>query len=126
MADAMADLVHTWGLDLIGTSGYSSVGAVIGATWPQQARALRQRMPHAFFLIPGYGAQGALARDAVSGFSADGGGAIINASRSLMLAWQKHRLEADLFDQAARLEALAMRTSLREALKLKALGDNHG
>jgi len=119
VCEAMADLVAAWGQDLVGACGYSSVGAVVGATWPQQAAALRRRMPHTLILVPGYGAQGAGADDAVQSFGPDGGGGLVNASRSLMLAYKKHQMDPDLFDLAARREALDMRRSLQEALKRK-------
>ena len=119
VCEAMADLVAAWGQDLVGACGYSSVGAVVGATWPQQAAALRRRMPHTLILVPGYGAQGASADDAVQSFGPDGGGGLVNASRSLMLAYKKHQMDPDLFDLAARREALDMRRSLQEALKRK-------
>lgn len=115
--EAMAGKVAEWGQDLIGQSGYSSVGAVVGATWPRQAEKLRQIMPHSLILVPGYGAQGATAEDAVASFGPDGQGAIVNASRSLMLAYKKYGLSADEFTSATRKEALAMRDDLRGALK---------
>ena len=115
--EAMAEKVAEWGQDLIGQSGYSSVGAVVGATWPRQAEKLRQLMPHSLILVPGYGAQGATADDAVASFGQDGQGAIVNASRSLMLAYKKQGLSADAFAAATRLEAIAMRDDLRSALK---------
>lgn len=114
--EAMAEKVASWGQDLIGSSGYSSIGAVVGATWPKQAEKLRQLMPHSLILVPGYGAQGATADDAVASFGADGQGAIVNASRSLMLAYKKHKLPAGQFAAATRQEALAMRKELQEAL----------
>jgi orotidine-5'-phosphate decarboxylase len=117
VCEAMADLVSAWGNDLIGQSGYSSVGAVVGATWPRQAESLRRRMPHAFILVPGYGAQGGTADDAVLSFGQDGRGGIVNASRSLMAAWKTHGMDHDLFDLAARKEALAMRRTLQKALE---------
>ncbi|HNZ63278.1 MAG TPA: orotidine-5'-phosphate decarboxylase [Bacillota bacterium] len=114
--EAMADLIHSWGEPLIGTSGFSSVGAVVGATWPEEARAIRKRLPHTFFLIPGYGAQGGKADGAVAGFSESGRGAVVNAARSLMLAWKKHNLPEAQFAEACRREALEMRDALRLAL----------
>lgn len=114
--EAVAEKVSDWGASLIGDSGYSSVGAVVGATWPQQAAKLRQQMPHAFILIPGYGAQGATADDTANSFGSDGGGAIVNASRSLMLAWKKHKIGHEQFDLAARQEALLMKEDLSQAL----------
>lgn len=115
--EAMAEKVAEWGMGLVGESGYSSVGAVVGATWPLQASRLRKLMPHALILVPGYGAQGATADDAAHNFGSDGGGAIVNASRSLMLAWKKHKLDHEAFEQAARMEALCMKADLRQALE---------
>jgi orotidine-5'-phosphate decarboxylase len=114
--EAMADKVSEWGLDLFGKCGYSSAGAVVGATWPEQAAELRRRMPQAFILVPGYGAQGAGADDAVAGFGEDGKGGIVNASRSLMCAYKKQELPHEAFDIACRQEAVQMRENLRKAL----------
>lgn len=116
--EAMADLISEWGEDLAGEEGISSVGAVVGATWPEQAKSLRERMPRSFFLIPGFGAQGGTASDAIAGFDKNGRAAIVNASRSLMQAWKKQGMKHDDFAAACRLEAIAMRDSLREALSL--------
>lgn len=113
--EAMADLVARWG-DMADQGEFSSVGAVVGATWPEQAKELRKRMPRQFFLIPGYGAQGGKADGAVAGFTNDGRGGIVNASRSLMLAWKKEEGGADHFAAASRREAERMKEDLREAL----------
>lgn len=113
--EAMADLVAQWGEDLDAGQEFSSVGAVVGATWPDQARHLRARMPRQIFLIPGYGAQGASAHDALAGLS-EGRGGIVNASRSLMLAWQKEGTQGQDFAQATRRAALKMREDLFSAL----------
>lgn len=109
----MADLVKEWGADLIGTHGYSSVGAVVGATYPEQAEALRAQMPHTYFLVPGYGAQGGKAADVAKSFNRDGLGAIVNASRSIMCAYQKH---GGTLGDAARQEAIRMRGDIISAL----------
>jgi len=74
--------------DLLGSSGYSSLGAVVGATYPEQLARLRKLMPKNLFLIPGYGAQGGGAADVKPGLNADGLGAIVNASRSVIFAWR--------------------------------------
>ncbi|MHC4986738.1 MAG: orotidine-5'-phosphate decarboxylase [Planctomycetota bacterium] len=71
----------------VGECGYSSVGAVVGATWPAEARALRELMPRQIFLVPGYGAQGASAEDCAASFKEGGAGAIVNASRSVTYAF---------------------------------------
>lgn len=114
--EAVADLVAGWSEQLDAGAEWSSLGAVVGATWPEQAEALRQRMSRQIFLIPGYGAQGAGARDATRSF-VKGEGGIINASRSLMLAWQKEENGAAHFAEATRREALRMRDDLNQALK---------
>ena len=113
--EAVADLVEQWGEETRGESGYSAVGAVVGATYPQQGTALRARMPHAFFLVPGYGAQGATGADIAGCFDANGSGAIVNASRSILCAWKK--CEGMAFDAAAREEAIRMRGDLCACLK---------
>lgn len=116
--DAMADMVNEWGKDLVGEFGFSSVGAVVGATWPEQAVELRKRMPNNLILVPGYGAQGAGADAAVASFTKDGKGSIVNASRSLMCAWKKRTdLEPHEFQKATRDEAIDMRNKLNAALK---------
>ena len=85
----MGNLVGEWGEGLIGDSGYSRVGAVVGATYPEELTELRAAMPHTFFLVPGYGAQGGGAADVMGGFDGEGAGAIINASRSVLCAWMR-------------------------------------
>ena len=87
--EAMARLVARWGASRRGACGLSSLGAVVGATAPAQARRLRELMPDAIFLVPGYGAQGASAADALAGRRGDGRGVVVNASRSLIGAWQR-------------------------------------
>jgi orotidine-5'-phosphate decarboxylase len=106
-ADRMADLVARWGREHRGRSGLSAVGAVVGATWPQQAVGLRSRMPDTVFLVPGYGAQGASAADAVAGArAADGAGLLVNASRSILGAWQGSEAGDWREPVAAALEAM--------------------
>jgi orotidine-5'-phosphate decarboxylase len=85
----VADRVAQWGSGLMGKTGWSSVGAVVGATHPEQAVQVREALPHAFFLAPGYGAQGATAADLKACFGRDGLGAICNASRSVIFAYEK-------------------------------------
>ena len=119
VADKMASLVHTWGRELIGRHGYSSVCAVVGATYPEEAKSLRARMPQTYFLIPGYGAQGGSAKDAVASFDKQGLGGIVNASRSILCAYRSSTHQKDFsereFAAAARAEALSMRDQLNEA-----------
>jgi orotidine-5'-phosphate decarboxylase len=117
--EAVADRVTAWGAGLVGDSGYSSAGAVVGATYPEQAALLRSRMPHALILVPGYGAQGATANDCAHSFGQDGLGAIVNASRSLMLAYKKQQMPHEAFADACRLEAIQMRDALNGAIAKK-------
>src|SRR3972149_3197944 len=81
--EIIAEKTNEWGIDLIGKEGYSAIGAVVGATFPKEITTLRKVMPKAFFLVPGYGAQGATVQDIKYCFNMDGLGAIINASRSI-------------------------------------------
>jgi len=86
----MAEQVAALGQATVGSSGYSRVGAVVGATYPDEARQLREMMPQQLFLVPGYGAQGATAADCAASFKSDGTGAIVNASRSVIYAFDKN------------------------------------
>lgn len=87
-AEAVADLVAAAGAKSIGTSGYSSLGAVVGATKPDDARRLRERMPRQVFLVPGFGAQGGGVADVLPCFDSSGRGAIVSASRSVIYAFE--------------------------------------
>jgi orotidine-5'-phosphate decarboxylase len=111
--EAVATRVAGWGSDFVGRSGLSSVGAVVGATYPDQAVRARELMPAAIVLAPGFGAQGASAEEAVAAARTDGLGVIVNASRSLMYA---SRLEGESFAAAAGRAAVAMRDELNRAL----------
>ena len=85
----VAGLIAQWGEAYCGTSGYSRVGAVVGATHIQDAARFRSRMLHTMFLVPGYGVQGGTAADAAALFNTDGTGAVINSSRGIIAAWKK-------------------------------------
>jgi orotidine-5'-phosphate decarboxylase len=89
--ELMAQLVHHWGQQRTGKSGLTDVGAVVGATYPAQAKRLRTLMPNTIFLVPGYGAQGGTAADALAGIRPDGRGVIVNSSRGIIAAWQKNK-----------------------------------
>ncbi|MDE7093570.1 MAG: orotidine-5'-phosphate decarboxylase [Oscillospiraceae bacterium] len=115
----MGDLCETWGADLIGEYGYSAVGAVVGATYPEQLRELRARLPHTFFLVPGYGAQGGGAEDVAGAFDENGLGAIVNSSRAIMCAYQKENCDPKEFAKAARREAIRMRDDITSYIKIK-------
>ena len=108
----MADLVSEWGKGLIGESGYSKAGAVVGATFPEQGVALRKRMPNTFFLVPGYGAQGGAGKDLRGFFDKDGLGCIVNSSRGIIAAWQNDNSNVG---DAARKAVIEMQRDLQEA-----------
>jgi orotidine-5'-phosphate decarboxylase len=114
MWESVAARVNGWGGDYVGSSGLSPVGAVVGATYPEHARRARELMPAATILVPGYGAQGGSAADAVKSARADGAGFIVNASRSLMYAYQKKSGAKPV--EAAAEYAEAMRRELNAAL----------
>lgn len=115
--DAAAGLVDEWGAGLIGKHGYSSVGAVVGATHKSQGEKLRKEHEHMFFLVPGYGAQGAGADDVAGFFDENGVGAIINSSRGITAAYKKAEgLDEKDYAKAARDAALRMKADLNGAL----------
>lgn len=87
VAEAVGRLVHRWGDGRRGACGLTDVGAVVGATYPEEARSLRTVMPDALFLVPGYGAQGGGAAGAVAGARPDGRGVLVSSSRAIMGAW---------------------------------------
>ena len=117
----VADLVEKWGEDLVGKYGYSSVSAVVGATYPEQLEQIRSKAPHTYFLIPGYGAQGGKAEDIALGFDKNGLGGIVNASRSLMCAYKseiwKNQFTEEEYAKATRAEAIRMKEELQTAIK---------
>ena len=88
VSESLAQLVHEYACQYRGDSGYSPIGAVVGATYPGEAGRLRRLMPYSILLVPGYGAQGGGAADVVPNFNADGLGAIVNASRSILFAYE--------------------------------------
>ena len=117
----MAKLVEKWGEKLRGEYGYSSISAVVGATYPKQLKQIREIAPHTFFLIPGYGAQGGKAEDIALGFDSNGLGGIVNNSRGLMCAYKsdlwKDKFSEEDFAKATREEAIRMRDELNRGIK---------
>ncbi|MHA1797704.1 MAG: orotidine-5'-phosphate decarboxylase [Candidatus Helarchaeota archaeon] len=113
----MAELIKKWGTEYIGDQGYSSIGAVVGATYPQEMNKIREILPHHFFLIPGYGAQGGSINTISSSINADGLGAIINSSRGIMYAWNKQGLKGTDYLKAASKEVGMMKKDLAQFLK---------
>ncbi|MBL4694245.1 orotidine-5'-phosphate decarboxylase [Candidatus Gracilibacteria bacterium] len=111
--EVVGNLVDSWGGEDIGESGYSFVGAVVGATYPQQAKELRRMMPNSIFLVPGYGAQGGGAEDVKPCFNKDGLGAIVNSSRGIIFAYEKlEGFAPEAFADAARQACEEMRDDL--------------
>lgn len=109
MYEYMGGLVEKWGESTVGKYGYSAVGAVVGATHPTEAARLREVLPHTFFLIPGYGAQGGNAEMLKSCFGADGLGGVVNNSRGILCAYKKH---GGTYYGAAREACIAMQKDL--------------
>lgn len=109
MYEYVGGLVEKWGESTIGKYGYSAVGAVVGATHPAEAARLRQALPHTFFLIPGYGAQGGNAEMLKSCFGKDGLGGVVNNSRGILCAYKKN---GGTYYEAARAACIAMQKDL--------------
>ena len=109
----MGDLNERIAKGTEGKYGYTMAGAVTGATYPSDIRALRKRLEHTFFLVPGYGAQGGTAEDVQYAFDKYGHGAIVNSSRGIMCAWKKTGGDGHDFGDAARNAAIAMRDDIK-------------
>ena len=115
----VGELIEQWGKELIGEYGYSAVGAVVGATSPQEAKMLREKYKSVFFLVPGYGAQGGKGADAAASFDKNGRGAIVNNSRGIIAAYKTDKYKGMSYAEAARAAAVDMREDLSAALKNK-------
>lgn len=108
--------VRLMGAHLHGEYGYSAVGAVVGATYPEQLAHLRRELPGVPFLVPGYGAQGAGPEEVAGAFDDSGRGAIVNASRSIIFAYREGAWEPEQYAQAAAQAAQRMRDEINRAL----------
>jgi len=111
--ESVADLVAEWGAGRRASCGFSNVGAVVGATVPDELAALRSRLPHAWFLVPGVGAQGGSARDVAPAFDARGLGAVVNSSRGILYAFGAP--ETEQWQHAIGNAARELAAELREA-----------
>lgn len=114
----VGEQVKKWGLESMDGS-YSNVGAVVGATYPEMGKVLRDIMPHAYILVPGYGAQGGKGADLVHFFNKDGLGAIVNSSRGIIAAWQNENYKQfsdGKVGEAARAAVLDMKKDIEGAL----------
>jgi orotidine-5'-phosphate decarboxylase len=114
----LAEKVAAWGAGSKGESGYSAVGAVVGATHPKQAAEIRAALPQAFFLVPGYGAQGGKAEDLKACFNADGLGAVVNSSRGIISAWEKDAYKGLAWEKAVEKAVIDMKADINGALGL--------
>ncbi len=112
--EIVGEMVDSWCDRTKNPSGYSSVGAVVGATHPQELEQLRKIMPKAYFLVPGYGAQGGGGKDVVGAFNRDGLGAIVNSSRGVIFAYKKSELP---YKEAARKAVMDMKEDINGALE---------
>ncbi len=112
-------MVDQWGSEVMGDT-YSYVGAVVGATYPEMGKVLREIMPKAYILVPGYGAQGGKGKDLVHFFNQDGLGAIVNSSRGIIAAYQqdayKEKYSPENYADASRAAVLAMKEDIASAL----------
>ena len=109
----VGDMCERWGKNVMGKYGYSAVGAVVGATYPEQLTEMRAALPHTFFLVPGYGAQGGGAEGVSKAFDANGLGAIVNSSRGVMCAYKKEKdCDEKDFAKAARREVIRMKEDI--------------
>lgn len=117
--EVLADMVAGWGRGTVSAHGWNAVWAVVGATYPDEARRARRIMPHTWFLVPGYGAQGGGANDAVVAADEDGFGVTVNSSRGIIFAQQKGPFAgpSEDFSAAIARAAEAARDELNAALK---------
>ncbi len=117
---SVARMINRISNSAIGKYGYSSIGAVVGATYSEEAKVLRKEMPNCFFLVPGYGAQGGTVEDIMDCFDENGLGAIINSSRSVIYAYQspywKDVYSEYEYAQAARAEVILMTGMINNGL----------
>jgi orotidine-5'-phosphate decarboxylase len=116
--EKIAGVLDELGSGLVGESGYSSIGAVIGATFPEEGRRLRVLMPKALILVPGYGAQGGSAKAAAECFNEDGLGAIVSSSRGITYAAGDPDISRDAFARAVREKTLRMIDEVNSAVKM--------
>lgn len=118
--EMVGEKVAAWGAECMPEEGnYSYVGAVVGATYPEQGKLLRKVMPRTFILVPGYGAQGGKGADLVHFFNEDGLGAIINSSRGIIAAYQQEKYAkfgGEHYADASREAVLDMKADIAQAL----------
>ncbi|MFN0167729.1 MAG: orotidine-5'-phosphate decarboxylase [Bryobacteraceae bacterium] len=118
--ETIAGIIEETGKDLIGESGYSSIGAVVGATFPEDGRRLRALMPHALILVPGYGAQGGSAESAAACFHENGLGAVVSSSRGITYAHSDPDISRTAFAQVVRDQTRQMVDEIVKATSVPA------
>lgn len=117
--EMVGEQVAKWGEACMGDS-YSYVGAVVGATYPEMGKTLREIMPKSYILVPGYGAQGGQGKDLVHFFNEDGLGAIVNSSRGIIAAYKQEKYAAygaQNFGEASRAAVIDMVADIDLALQ---------
>lgn len=114
--ERVASLVADWGQELKGECGYSLLGAVVGATYPDDLARLRRLMPGTPFLVPGFGAQGGGVDDVLGAFDADGLGAVVNSSRGIIFAWELEPYRSEYGPARWREAVRAAAADMREQL----------
>ena len=120
--ELVGEKVAEWGENHMGGSGYSYIGAVVGATYPEMGAVLRKLMPKTFILVPGYGAQGGKGKDLVNFFNEDGLGAIVNSSRGIIAAYKQEKYAkfgAENFGDASRAAVEDMVADISGALNAR-------
>ena len=116
--ELVGEKVNEWAEELMGDD-YSYVGAVVGATYPEEGKIMREVMPKSFILVPGYGAQGGKGKDLVHFFNKDGLGAIVNSSRGIIGAYQQEQYASfgeEGYADAALAAVKAMKEDIAQAL----------
>lgn len=116
--EIVAEKVAGWAADHMGET-YSYIGAVVGATYPEMGKILRQIMPKSYILVPGYGAQGGKGKDLKHFFNEDGLGAIVNSSRGIIAAYQQEayaKYGPENYADASRAAVIAMKEDIREGV----------
>ncbi|MFX0011117.1 MAG: orotidine-5'-phosphate decarboxylase, partial [Candidatus Hermodarchaeota archaeon] len=115
----MARLVSKWGEALKQVSNFHNLGVVVGATFPDELKFTRKIVKNSYILIPGFGAQGATAKDIKNGFYEDGLGAIVNSSRGIIYAYSNNdKYPANKFGEAARAKISEMNKDINKMIKL--------
>ena len=119
--ETIAAIINDLGHELVGREGYSSIGTVIGATFPEDAARLRRLMARAIILVPGYGAQGATAQSAAASFHADGLGAVVNSARGITYGFKDANISKATFVKTVRENTQRMIDDINSALKSAAI-----